>query len=115
MARPALRVTLELRNLGTAPVSYVTWGKAAPQADAAIARDASGTAFTLADVSPVVPLGRVREIPTILAPSHKGVQDVLLFERPVDLTQDIELELPGANIGAPGTKLDVRIVPRVAP
>jgi hypothetical protein len=68
--------------------------------------------FELAPARPGVPaslpFGALRG-PTVLRPAGDSAADVLLFEPPGNLNQDLDLDLPGTNLGMPGLTLHIRI------
>ena len=97
-----LQVTLELRHVGESQVAeYRSWGKPAADEPFASLTDARGNSLKLIDLSPLMPIGRVKG-PTTLYPRGPALSDVLLFEPPLSSGADLTLELPGGNVGAPG-------------
>lgn len=104
-----LQVTLELRHVGESQVAeYRSWGKPAADETFASLTDARGTSLKLIDLSPLMPVGRVKG-PTALFPRGPALSDVLLFEPPASNGADLTLELPGGNVGAPGQSVRIRI------
>ena len=104
-----LLVSLTIKDVAPAGhVSYRTWAQPI-DAEQAKLTDGAGNALKQIDTAPLVPVGRVSENPTSLYTSRGPLPDVLIFERPADPSQDLKLELPGANIGMPATTLRIRI------
>lgn len=105
-----LLISLELRNLASGGhATYRTWARNAPGEEPASLTDGAGNSLKAIDLAPLVPVGRVSEDPARLYPGRSATPDVLIFEMPVSTSQDLKLQLPGANIGASGTTLRIRI------
>lgn len=104
-----LQVTLELRHVGESQLAeYRSWGKPAADETFASLTDARGTSLKLIDLSPLMPVGRVKGS-TALYSRGPALSDVLLFEPPVSGGADLTLDLPGGNVGAPGQSARIRV------
>jgi hypothetical protein len=110
---PCLQITIELKKSGAGKAAYQPWRKQDGLRDEARVTDSAGAILPLVerayrDLANPVPLaaGALRH------PVNLGLiatPDVLLFEPPTDPSGDLLLDLPGANIGAPGLTLHIRI------
>ena len=108
-----LRITLELKNLGSGQVRYDPWRRDPEEDESALALTCGGTALEMeerlsTDPSHPVILA-VGALTASKAINREPVYDVLLFEAPAKLSDDLLLDLPGRNVGQPGTTLHVRI------
>ena len=105
-----LVISLELKDVAkTGHIDYRSWGQVGPAEARATLTDGAGNALKEIDTAPLVPVGRVREVPAPLYPSRTAVPDVLIFEKPADTSHDLKLQLPGANVGVPAATLRIRI------
>ena len=105
-----LLISLELKNLASGGhTTYRTWARNAPGKEPATLTDGAGNSLKAIDLAPLVPVGRVSEDPARLYPGRSATPDVLIFDIPVSTSHDLKLQLPGANIGAPGATLRIRI------
>jgi hypothetical protein len=110
-----VQIALEVRNVGSNPVTYQPYRRTEADSDEeAKLSEAAGDPlmFELAPARPGVPaslpFGALRE-PAVLRPAGDSAADVLLFEPPGNLNQDLDLDLPGINLGMPGLTLHIRI------
>jgi len=105
-----LRLTLELQNIAPqGRVEYHSWRQAAPEQQAPALTDGAGDPLKMIELVSLVPVGRLSESPSYLDAGRKPKSDVLLFEVPPESGGDLNLSLPGANIGAAGTTLRINI------
>jgi hypothetical protein len=110
-----VQIALEVRNVGSNPVTYQPYRRTEADSDEeAKLSEAAGDPlmFELAAARPglpaSLPFGAMRG-PAALSPGGDAASDVLLFEPPGNLNQDLNLDLPGANLGVPGLTLHIRI------
>jgi hypothetical protein len=109
-----VQIALEVRNMGNNAITYQPYRRTEADSDEAKLSEAAGDPlmFELAPARPGVPaslpFGALRG-PAVLSPAGDAVSDVLLFEPPGNLNQDLDLDLPGANLGAPNLTLHIRI------
>src|SRR6185312_1992329 len=90
-------------------IKYRPWGVSRGGEGGPSMADSGGDPLKLVDVSPLIPVGRATGSSVDLEPGGKGKADVLLFEVPPASAQDLELQLPGANVGVPETTLHIQI------
>jgi hypothetical protein len=109
-ARRCLQITVAVRNTSRRQrIEYRPWGASRGGEGTVSLADSGGDPLKLVDVSPSVPVGRVIGWPVYLDAGGKGKADVLLFEVPPASAQDLDLQLPGANVGSPGATLHIQI------
>lgn len=108
-----LQITLELKNLGSGRISYLPWRRDPLDDGSSIALTCGGAALEMEERLSTDP-----SHPVILAVgalkaskplNREPIYDVLLFEAPAKLSDDLLLDLPGRNVGQPDTTLHVRI------
>jgi hypothetical protein len=96
-----LRVEVELRNVsdhGTA--QYTSWAIASSRAEPIWLRDDEGNSLKPLSASGAVPPGRTPAETITLKPKDKPIGDVLLFEAPPTQARELDLQLPGDNVGS---------------
>ena len=104
---PQLRIIVSIENTSKDKIeSYSPWSKLSLTADKirATVKDEHGNTYklTLQTMIGMVPIGQLDEV-TRIDPGRK-IEDVLVFERPLDSAKEFTLELPGGNIGRRGEK-----------
>lgn len=106
---PCLQITLVLKNTArNGGIEYRSWGKPRPGEETPTLNDSAGNPLKTVDLG-MDPVGRVNGLPAHVQAGQKGITDVLLFEVPPEDAQDLELQLPGANIGVGGSTLKINI------
>jgi hypothetical protein len=110
-----VQIALEVRNVGSNAVTYQPYRRTEADGDeeAKLSESAGDPLmFELAPARPGVPVslpfGALRG-PAVLSAGGDAASDVLLFEPPGNLNQDLDLDLPGANLGVPNLTLHIRI------
>lgn len=104
---PQLRLIVSIENTSKDKIeSYSPWSSLALVADKtrAAVKDEHGNTYklTLQTQFNLAPIGQLDEV-TRIDPGRK-IEDVLVFERPLDSAKEFTLELPGGNIGRRGEK-----------
>jgi len=101
-----LFVHLLVKNTGTTELRYVSWGDASNEGqkphftfDGAILSDVKGQ--RLAMVPRRTMLAPLRGGSHAIPPEH-FIEEVLVFEKPVDGQTDLTLDLPARNVGSDG-------------
>ena len=97
-----LQLMLEIKPIThRSDIDYRSWGRLHDGLDSPTLIDNEGNPLKLVEVWPLMPASRPPE------PSHvaaqKGIVDVLLFEIPPTSAQELQLQLPEANVGGGGT------------
>jgi len=95
-----LRLEVELRNNSDHTAQYTSWASASARADGLQLQDESGNRLQPLSAANAVPLGRVTGDPVTIKAKGGMIADVLLFEAPPKQTRELDLELPGGNIGS---------------
>jgi hypothetical protein len=101
-----LQITFQLRAVGPNAVNYTPW-RMPTEGERPKVTDAADDFLKLVDLSPNIVNGSLTE-PVVLSFRTRPISDVLLFEQP-GVAGDLKLELPGENIGAPGTVVRIKI------
>jgi hypothetical protein len=109
-----LQVSLLIRNLSSRAITYRPWRKtesyeeqvklSEPNGDPLIFDLALGKSGAPASL----PVGALAG-PAVLVSQGDVTADVLLFEPPGNINEDLKLDLPGVNLGAPNVTLHIRI------
>jgi hypothetical protein len=95
-----LRVEVELKNVSDhAAAQYTSWATTSSRAWPISMRDDEGNPLKPLSASGAVPPGRATEVVTI-QPKGGIVGDVLLFEAPPASVRELDLQLPGNNVGS---------------
>jgi hypothetical protein len=109
-----LQITFGMRATGAKRVTYQPWRRTDVEGADAKLTQSDGTLLMLDSlpskpgVPATLPVGAATG-PITFGPRDKPASDVLLFEPPLHVDQDLKLDLPGENIGAAGTTLHWRI------
>jgi len=95
-----LRVEVELKNVSDHDAHYTSWASTAPTAEPVWLHDDEGNLLKPMIAVGAIPLGRVTDEVVRIKPKGGTIGDVLLFEAPPMQARELDLQLPGANVGS---------------